>query len=266
MTTPVSPAAANDAPAKTALHGNLQGLDRQAHRNLRLSKLVHQDHSPARGMNAMFVNAVEFTDVCREYPIVFVRSGDGTSEASANEIAPMAVLGMTRGENLFLEADGSWGASYVPAFLRSYPFALVRTDETNYIVAFDSDWSGFSEKEGERLFTDAGEPTEFMKGVQGYLETLDGEMQRTRAFGQRLMELGLLQDMRFDATIDGGTTLTVDGFLAIDDKKLAELPEAEVVELHRSGILGLIHAHLISMGQMRRLLERRVTRAAKAAA
>ncbi len=253
-----TPEQAASATPKDNLYTELQALDRGTHRQMRLSRLVHSDHSPARGMNSMFANAVEFMDLAREYPVVFVRAGDPSANNGKLEVSPVAVLGLKRGENLFLKEDGSWSASYVPAMLRSYPFALVHTEDNNYIVCFDKAWSGFSEQEGERLFDDAGEPTEFMKGVQGYLEQLDAEMQRTRAFCQRLVELELLQDMRFDAQMEGGQTLVVDGFLAVNEQKLAELPDATVVELHRSGILALLYAHIGSMAMMRRLVERRV--------
>ena len=253
-----TPEQAASATPKDNLYAELQALDRGTHRQMRLSRLVHNDHSPARGMNSMFANAVEFMDLAREYPVVFVRAGDPAANNGKLEVSPVAVLGLKRGENLFLKEDGSWSASYVPAMLRSYPFALVHTEDNNYIVCFDKAWSGFSEQEGERLFDDAGEPTEFMKGVQGYLEQLDAEMQRTRAFCQRLVELELLQDMRFDAQMEGGQTLVVDGFLAVNEQKLAELPDATVVELHRSGILALLYAHIGSMAMMRRLVERRV--------
>ncbi len=255
MSTPENNTAATP---KDNLFTDLQALDRGAHRQLRLSRLIHTDYSPARGMNSMFANAVEFIDLAREYPVVFVRSGDPKAEGATLEVAPMTVLGLKRGENLYLKEDGSWAASYVPAMLRSYPFAMVRTDDENYIVCFDKAWGGFSEQDGERLFDDAGEATEFTKGVQGYLEQLDGEMARTRGLCQRLVELDLLESMRFDAQLENGQTLVVDGFLAVNEQKLAELPDATVVELHRSGILALIHAHLASMGMMRRLVERRV--------
>lgn len=249
------------APApKESLFTDLQGLDRSMHRQMRLARLVHDDHSPARGMNALFANAVEFVDLSREYPVVFVRAKPAQPDSTALEVAPMAVLGLQRGENLYLRENGAWAASYVPASLRAYPFALVRTEEANnYVVCFDKAWSGFSEQEGQRLFDDAGEPSEFMKGVQGYLEQLDAEMQRTRLFCQKLVELELLQDMRFDAQLGNGQSLGVDGFMAVNEQKLAELPEATVVELHRNGILGLIYAHMASMGMMRRLVERRAT-------
>lgn len=259
-----TPSTATPAPAKENLYADPQALDRVAHRALRLSRLIHTDYSPSRGMNAIYANAVEFIDLAREYPVVFVRASDGSATGGALEVAPMAVLGLQRGENLFLKADGGWTADYVPASLRAYPFVLVRTDDTNSVVCFDKAWTGFSEQEGERLFDDAGEATEFMKGVQTYLEQIDAEMQRTRGFCQRLVELGLLQDMRFDAQLPDGESLVVDGFLAIDEKKLAELPDATIGELHRSGILALVHAQLASMGVMRRLVERRLAQAAAA--
>lgn len=246
------------ASPKENLYTELQALDREAHRALRLSKLIHSDYSPARGLNAMYANAVEFVDLSHEYPVVFVRAGDPQANNGVPEVAPMAVLGLKRGENLYLKDDGGWTASYVPATLRGYPFAMVRTDDNNYIVCFDKAWSGFSEQDGERLFDDKGEATEFTKGVQTYLEQLDGEMQRTRSFCQQLVELNLLQDMRFDAQMENGQSMVVDGFLAIDEKKLAELSDAKLGELHRNGMLGLIHAHMASMGMMRRLVERRV--------
>ena len=46
----------------------------------------------------------------------------------------------------------------------------------------------------------------------------------------------------------------------VEEEKLRQLPEATVLELHRDGLLTFIHAHWVSLGQMRRLLEWRVAR------
>ena len=40
------------------------------------------------------------------------------------------------------------------------------------------------------------------------------------------------------------------------EEKLAKLPDADVLELHRSGALALLHAHLVSMGQFNALAQR----------
>ena len=82
-------------------------------------------------------------------------------------------------------------------------------------------------------------------------------MQRTRLVGRRLLELELLRLMRFDATLPDGSKLSVDGFLAVDEE-LASLPQATVFDLHRTGVLSLIHAQQISLGLMRALVERRL--------
>jgi hypothetical protein len=122
-------------------------------------------------------------------------------------------------------------------------------------VCIDRSWEGFSETEGDPLFDDKGEPTELLKNVQQFVESFETEVERTRMFCAELAATGLLQDMRFDATLPDGQKVAVDGFLAVDEKKLAELPDDKVLQWHRNGILGLIHAQQVSLGLMRRLVE-----------
>jgi hypothetical protein len=233
-------------------------IDRQQHLRARLKSQVPR-YDRTAGMNALFVTLVEFVDVAREYPIVFVEAGTG--DEGQREVAPMAVLGLAQGENLMLKPDGTWDARYVPALLRAYPFGLARTDAQNFIVVIDAKADALSDLEGERLFDDAGTPTPLLDGRRQFVEQLEQEAQRTRLFGRRLLELELLQSKRFDATLPDGRAVTVDGFLALDEAKFTALPEATVVELHKSGLLSMIHAHQFSLGMMRALLERRVARA-----
>jgi hypothetical protein len=210
--------------------------------------------------NALFITAIEFPDICREYPIVFVDAGKDTDGHA--EVAPLAVLGLSPGENL-MWSDGRWAARYVPAMLRGYPLGLVAVD-AEALPCVDAQADALSADEGERLFDDAGEPTPFLAGQQRFLEDIERETQRTRQFGRRLLDLDLLRPMRFDATLPDGNKLTVEGFLTVDDDKLAALPDAEVIELHRSGALALIDAHRISLGMMRALVERRLAQRATA--
>jgi hypothetical protein len=72
--------------------------------------------------------------------------------------------------------------------------------------------------------------------------------------------------MKADATLPDGATLSIDGFLVVDDEKLAQLPDAVVVEMHRNGMAMLLHLHLASMANMRPLVERKARRAQAAAA
>jgi hypothetical protein len=233
-------------------------LDRVKHAKARLkTQGVRVDR--VASMNALFIAAVEFIDVSREYPIVFVEAGQGPE--GQREVAPMAVTGLSPGENLMVGPDGRWGARYVPALLRGYPLGMALTSDNSYVVVIDARAEALSDTEGERIFDDAGAPTPMIEERRKFLEQLESEAQRTRAFGRVLVELELLQTMRFDATLPDGGTLTVDGFLAVDEKRFSELPDAKVVELHRNGVLALVQAHLSSLALMRALVERRLARA-----
>ena len=236
-------------------------LDRVEHRTTRLkSSGIRYDRTA--GMNALFITAVEFTHVCREYPIVFVEAGKGPD--GQRDVAPMAVLGLRQGENLMLRADGSWAARYTPALLRSYPLGLARVGDDRYAVCVDAKADALSSEEGERLFDDAGEATPFLEEQRRFVEELEREAERTRLLGRRLLELGLLRSMRFDATLPDGQKITVDGILAIDEEKLAALPDATVVELHRNRALAVIHAQQLSLDLMRALVEKRIAQSATA--
>jgi hypothetical protein len=244
-----------------ALHRDPVALDRNHHRALRLKLPVDLAAATAK-LNACFVHGAEFPQACLEYPIVFVRAG--TDEAGQAQVAPMAVLGLTREENLYLRPDGGWTAEYLPAQLRVYPFALAQVDEQQAALCIDRACAGLSQQgEGELLFDADGNPSALVQRMQQQLPELEAEVMRTRRGCQRLMELELLQDMRLDISqSEGGPSLRVDGFLAVAEEKLLKLDDATLAELVRSGLMRLIHAHQHSMVHLRRLAERRALRAA----
>ena len=250
-----------------ALYKQVEPLDRQRHRGLHMRPL--DGWRVAQAMNALFVTVAEFADVCKEYAIVFVRAGKDPA-SGREEAVPVALTGLKQGENLFLRADGQWDARYVPAFVRRYPFALAQADQADPVIVIDAQWSGWCDAasanaEGaapaEPLFDAAGEPAPVLRKVQVFLDNFRQETARTAVFANRLLEVGLLQPMRFDATLPSGEKLVVDGFLALDTKKFAELPDALLGELHRSGVLGLLHLQQMSLGNLYRLVERRVAAA-----
>lgn len=176
-------------------------------------------------------------------------------------LPPIAVLGLTQQENLYVSGE-RWRAQYMPAILRMYPFCIARVDDERFAICVDMGYAGAGTEKGQPVFDAQGKPAELLTTMQKELETLEGEIQRTRLVGRRLMDLGLLVDMRFDVTLPGGRQHTVDGFLTIDEKKATDLPDNVVAELHRTGVLGLMHLHWVSMGNMRRLVDWHVERGA----
>lgn len=237
------------------MYRSMVALDRVQHRELRM-RTDHALIGQAAGMNSVFLNAVEFADACRQFPIVFVRTGEAKDGKPA-PLAPLAVLGLVSGENLFLE-EGRWTGEYAPAYLRRYPFAMARVDANGdqTAVCFDEQWEAF-QPDGERLFSDQGEPTELLQNLLKFLESFEAEVERTRQVCQVLDEAGVLEPMRFEAEVPGRPKLEVEGFLAVNHEKLQQLPDAKVVELHRAGLLQLLEMHRLSLGNMARLAQKR---------
>lgn len=233
------------------MYGELLPLDREAHKNLKLDTAQPVVKRVA-DQNSVFLAAVEFGDACKEYPIVFVRAGEPGADGK-QAVAPLAVLGLRPGSNLFVEGD-KWTGNYVPAYVRRYPFAMARLDgnANNLAVCYDSKWAGFNDATGEALFKD-GQPTEFLMNAKTFLENFEQEAERTRLICNLLVDMELLQDMRFEATMPSGEKIDVEGFLALDEKKYSELPDAKVLELHRNGLIAMIEMHRLSMSNMNRL-------------
>ncbi|MET0209365.1 MAG: SapC family protein [Burkholderiaceae bacterium] len=234
------------------MYGNLVPLDREAHKKTRLrSDLSSLER--IRDLNSLFVAVAEFADASREFPVVFVRVGTA-AEGQRQAVAPLAVFGLRQGSNLFLK-DGEWTGRYLPAYVRRYPFAMARLDDsgTDMALCVDQAWEGLSEVDGVPLFDDKGEASELLLSAKNFCEEFEREAERTRAACDVLQELNRLQDMRFEAQLPSGEKLDVDGFMTINEKALAELPDAKIVELHRNGLLELITMHRLSLGHMSRL-------------
>src|SRR5687768_5250686 len=90
-------------------------LNNVDHRDLRV--ITRRGAEFGDAVNQVMVFPTEFEAAQREYPILFRRDAEGV-------LRPVAVLGLTRGENLFLAGEGEWRASYVPALLSRGPFSI----------------------------------------------------------------------------------------------------------------------------------------------
>jgi len=242
---------------KSALYREPQVFDATVHRHKKLQPLT--DYSVAKDMHAVFLAATEFPAAALSFAIIFVHTGE-TLEDGKSMIAPVALLGITDHENLHV--DGTrWDAGYVPAFIRRFPFLTAGLPECDKAAVFvDAAYPGFNDHEGDALYHAEGKPTPVLQRAMEFLQQFDMEQHRTRQFCLRVLELGVLKEMSLSATLPNGQELKIDGFLTVDEDKLNALPDATVLELHRTGMLMLLHVHLASLGNLRPLLERKARR------
>lgn len=213
-----------------------------------------RDWRVAQGLNAVPLTAIEFIEAAREFPIAFVPAGqDGQGRV---QVSPVVLLGLREGENLFVGPAGEWQATYLPAFLRRYPFAYAATDEGTLNLVVDAAWPGFGGASGEEVLDAAGEPTPVLQAVLQLLDNFERETVRTRVLCDRLVALNLLRGGEIQGALPDGQPLSAGGFYMIDEARLATLPDEAVIELHRLGLLGLVHAHRVSMGHVQTLARR----------
>jgi hypothetical protein len=223
---------------------SLSPLSQQQHANHALKERIL--HPFAVGTNAVPLTVDEFALAQRHFPIVFAPGNDGG--------APLALLGLQEGENLFCDATGQWRKDiYVPAYIRRYPFMLARLapDAKELSLCFD-DMSGLVDADTTGNLFDGTEPSDTTKAVLNFCEQFEMAVQRTRAFLNEMSELDLLMDA--EATIqEGDTPMMFRGFRMIDEKKVQELRGDQARKMVKSGAMGLIYAHFFSLGTLRDL-------------
>ncbi len=240
---------ANNQSAQLPLfYKSLIPLSSQEHANHKLED--RQLHPFAHFANAIPITVDEFAIAQRHYPIVFATGDDGG--------APLALLGLQDGENLFCDKEGKWNPdTYVPAYVRRYPFLLARLapDSEQLSLCYD-DQSGFLKSEAEGNLFAGTEPTETTKAVLAFCEQFEIAVQRTRSFMNDLAELDLLMDA--EATIqEGDKPMVFRGFRMIAEDKMQEMHGDKARKLVKSGAMGLIYAHFFSLGTLRELYERK---------
>lgn len=221
-------------------------LDSRIHKDLRVKP--QGGYGYAAGTNSVPLVGVEFADTAREYPIAFVKTAD-------QAFLPVALLGLRENENLFVPDDGKWDARYIPAFVRRYPFVPADAGQGEVVICIDEAASCFSREEGEPLFA-GDKPSAFLQGMLDMMREYQAHAQRTTEFTKRLLDCDLLVESNAQAQLPDGSSFRLAGLYVVDEKRLQALDQAKVLELFRHGELGLVYAHLMSLANLQRLVEK----------
>ena len=224
---------------------NIEPLNATQHGKMRVrsipatQEMVHNHGVP--------LTVDEFMLVQRHYPIVF--------SVGENSI-PMALMGLNEGVNVFFGEDGRPldAQTYIPAFIRRYPFLLarLRPDSDELSLCFDPTANAVGDfEDGEPLF-DGDQPSEATKAILAFCEQFEAAGQRTAAFMEDLKKSDLLMEGEVAIQPEGSEQPFVyRGFRMVDEEKLRDLRGDELRKMNQNGMLPILYAHLFSLSQMR---------------
>jgi hypothetical protein len=232
---------------KMFLYENPVLLNHEEHSDLGLSKRSNPFEF-VKTINAIPIVAAEFSSVQKHYPIVF---------SNLENPSPMAVVGLRDKQNLFVNADGQWDAhSYVPSYIRRYPYALATGDNDQAAVVIDTAAESVT-KDSDFPFFDGQSVTKETQDMIDFCQQFAAEATKTQNLCNRIKELGLLTPQTATQNSDDGSQpLTIANYVSIDPQKLTDLSADQIQSLLQDGVLASIFSQAFSMENWTRLIAR----------
>lgn len=218
----------------------------ERHRYKKVRNTTQFDY--AAGFHIAYVTVHEFARAAATYPIVFLedKPNDG--------FRPVVLMGLKPGENLFVGPDGAWNASYIPAMIRRYPFALSKgAEENRFVVCVDEASTLLSDTEGAPMFDEKGEPTQVIENVKRYLSELQQMDMLTQQFSRFLLTNNLLTPLNM--RVNAAQARNITGCYVINEERLNAFSDALFLEVRAKGFLPAMYAHLMSLPQIERLVQ-----------
>ncbi len=238
-------ASAPQAQSLPLLYSDLVPLNVEQHSNFKL-RIV--DKAPyLKNVHAVPLTIDEFTQCQRFLPIVFTAGSDPV---------PLALMGLNDGVNTLVDAEGTLlrEDGYVPAYIRRYPWMLVRVNPNSdeLSLCFDPNCGVIGEFEDGEPLIENGEATQLTKDLLAFCENFEQAALRTQQFMQELKENDLLMDGELSIQIpEIEQPFVYRGFQMINEDKLREMRGDQLRKFNQSGALALIMAHLFSLQGMR---------------
>ena len=243
----MSEPASSDLPL---FYSAVEPLDKERHASLGLAS-NRSNFSFASKASAVPLNTPEFNFALKNFPIVFT---------STTDPQPIAVLGLQREQNLFVNPDGTWQlGAYVPIYVRRYPFIFgaLETDD-QYALCVDSAADMVSNSPDQPFFKD-GELTETaQKGVET-CQVFQQQHAATKKVMEKLAASGLLEQR--EATVNlKGTTKVLSSYIGVSEERLGTLSDEQFLELRHNDLLPFVYMHLASLSNWMRLLDLHIAR------
>jgi len=227
------------------MYKNLIILDKEKHKDLKINPL--EDLNFAKSAPHIPLLANEVAQVGAAFPVVF----------TAGETPELTAIVSLGSDSLAINEEGKWITSYVPSYLRKYPFSLASTKENpeQKVILIDEDSSLFSKSKGKQLFKKGGEKSETLDHAINFLTSYDNQMSVTLNVAKLISNSGILEEREISVGEGEEKKVLVNGFKVVNREKLNALSDDILADWVRKGIMTMIDAHIKSLDNIQTLFE-----------
>lgn len=221
-------------------------LDNVSHHDLK----VITAYSEAYGdnVNQVLTFPTEYGDIQREYPIFF-RKDDNTGEYQS-----IALLGLERDENLFLDESG-WNASYIPAVRARGPFLIgLQGESGNPMIQVDMDNPRVSKTHGQPVFLPHGGNSSYLERIGDILKIIHRGVSLSKAMFSAFEACNLIEPVKIELALSENEKYIIENYSTISQEKLTALDGENLEKLNRAGYLQLAYYVIASHANVYKMI------------
>lgn len=254
MTMPNAPGGQSPITGQVLFYKNPQPLSAENHGGLGV-KQVQQPFAFLREAHAVPVTVTEFGVAAASYPIIFV--GD--------DYTPVAVMGVRQGQNLFVDTHGFVVEDhYLPAFVRRYPFVFAADEASDRLLLCIDRAAPMVSNQPDVAFFENGQPSRFTNDAIEFCKEFERQRRATADFVKMIRDMDLFEQKtvafqpRDTQGNEVGPSQKVADYWAISEERLNALAPEKYLELRNNGALGACYAHLVSLLNWSKVIQRAV--------
>jgi len=253
MSTP-APAGQPELTGQVMFYRRPEPLSLERHRDLGV-KQIPAPFSFLRQAHAVPITVSEFGVAATCYPIIFV----------GNDKTPVAVMGVRQNENEYVDANGVPDPdAYLPAFARRYPFVFAADPKSERLLLCVDTEAQMVSNQPDVKFFEGEQASQFTQDAIEFCKEFERQRRATADFVKMIRDMDLFEQKtvafqpRDTQGNEVGPSQKVADYWAISEERLNALAPEKYLELRNNGALGACYAHLVSLLNWSKVIQRAV--------
>lgn len=239
-------------------------LNNVAHHDLRV--ITRHDAALGDNVGTVLTFPTEYGDVQREYPIFFRK------DSQTGEFQSIALLGFQQDENLFLQDDGTWQATYIPGIVARGPFLIGFQNQDvagelrrEPVIHVDLDDPRVSRTEGEPVFLPQGGNTRYLERIGTVLQGIHQGLAIGKAMFEAFTAYHLIEPVNVEIKFSAEEQFNLRGLYTVGEEKLRALDGDALFKLNSTGFLQGAFLVIASLNNVKKLIDMKHRRRRKLA-